>query len=57
MNWPDDYLIPGIEPYHVEEAGIIYLAKMEYALPLLPRNSIDMIFTDPPTDTTTTTAT
>jgi DNA modification methylase len=48
MNWPDDYLIPGIEPFHQEEAGIIYLAKMEDILPLLPVNSIDMIFTDPP---------
>ena len=24
MNWPDDYLIPGVEPFHVEDAGIIY---------------------------------
>jgi hypothetical protein len=31
MNWSDDYLIPGIEPFHQEEAGIIYLAKMEEA--------------------------
>ena len=26
MNWPNDYLIPGLEPFYQEEAGIIYLA-------------------------------
>jgi site-specific DNA-methyltransferase (adenine-specific) len=46
MIWPDDYLIPGIEPYHVEEAGVIYCGD---CLEILPRmNIIDAIITDPP---------
>ena len=45
MNWPDDYLIPGIEPYHVEEAGIIYCGLAE---DILPRLNFDLIVTDPP---------
>jgi DNA modification methylase len=46
MNFPDDYLIPGIEPYHVEEAGIIYCADCRDILPHLPK--VDLVLTDPP---------
>ena len=46
MNWPDDYLIPGIEPYHVEDAGIIYNADCRDILPHLPK--VDLVLTDPP---------
>jgi DNA modification methylase len=46
MNWPDDYLIPGIEPYFQEEAGIIYCADCRDILPYLPK--VDAIVTDPP---------
>ena len=46
MNWPDDYLIPGIEPYHVEDAGIIYCADCRDILPHLPK--VDLVLTDPP---------
>jgi len=46
MNWPDDYLIPGIEPYHQEEAGIIYCADCRDILPKLPK--VDFVLTDPP---------
>jgi DNA modification methylase len=48
MNWPDDYLIPGIEPYHQEEAGIIYCGDCLSLVPKLLDKCIDMIFTDPP---------
>lgn len=44
--WPDDYLIPGVEPYHVEDAGIIYCADCRDILPYLPK--ADLILTDPP---------
>ena len=50
MNWPDDYLIPGIEPYHVEEAGIIYCGRAEDILRRLPSGSIDLTVTSPPYD-------
>lgn len=46
MNFPDDYLIPGIEPYHVEKAGIIYCADCRDILPHLPK--VDLVLTDPP---------
>lgn len=46
MSWPDDYLIPGIEPYHVEDAGIIYCADCRDILPHLPK--VDLVLTDPP---------
>lgn len=46
MTWPDDYLIPGIEPYHQEEAGIIYCADCREILPKLPK--VDLVLTDPP---------
>lgn len=40
------YLIPGIEPYHVEESGIIYCADCRDILPHLPK--VDLVLTDPP---------
>lgn len=46
MNWPDDYLIPGIKPYHQEDAGIIYCADCREILPHLPK--VDLVLTDPP---------
>jgi len=45
---PDEILIPGLTPYHQEEAGVIYCGDATTILPLLPNKSIDMIFTDPP---------
>lgn len=50
MNFPDDYLIPGIEPYHVEKAGIIYCGRAEDILWKLPPGSIDLTLTSPPYD-------
>jgi site-specific DNA-methyltransferase (adenine-specific) len=44
--WPDDYLIPGIKPYHVEDAGIIYCGDCLDILPHLPK--VDLVLTDPP---------
>jgi hypothetical protein len=46
MNWPDDYLIPAVVPYHVEEAGIIYCGDCRDILPDLPK--VDLVLTDPP---------
>jgi modification methylase len=46
VNWPDDYLIPGIDPYHVEDAGIIYCGAWEDILPKLPK--VSLIITSPP---------
>lgn len=46
MKFPDDYLIPGIEPFHVEEAGIIYCGDCREILPHLPK--VDLVLTDPP---------
>jgi site-specific DNA-methyltransferase (adenine-specific) len=46
MNWPGDYLIPRIEPYHVEDAGIIYNADCRDIIPHLPK--VDLVFTSPP---------
>jgi site-specific DNA-methyltransferase (adenine-specific) len=46
LKFPDDYLIPGIEPYHVEEAGIIYCGDCRDILPHLPK--VDLCLTDPP---------
>src|SRR5512135_1635175 len=45
-KWPDDYLIPGIPPYHQEDAGIIYCADCRDILPHLPK--VDLVLTDPP---------
>ena len=52
MNWPDDYLIPGIEPFHQEEAGTIYYGDCLEIMPLIPDKSIDMILCDMPYGTT-----
>lgn len=46
MNWPDDYLIPGIEPYYQEDAGIIYCGDCLEILPSMV--IVDSIVTDPP---------
>jgi site-specific DNA-methyltransferase (adenine-specific)/modification methylase len=46
MKFPDDYLIPGVKPFHVEEAGIIYCADCRDILPHLPK--VDLVLTDPP---------
>src|SRR5208337_3242912 len=46
MTWPDDYLIPGIKPFHQEEAGVIYCGRAEDILPKLPLT--DLIITSPP---------
>lgn len=48
VTWPDDYLIPGIEPYHVEDAGIIYCGDCRDILPKLPDDSVDLIASSPP---------
>jgi site-specific DNA-methyltransferase (adenine-specific) len=45
MNFPDNYLIPRIKPFHQEEAGIIYCGRAEEILPHL---QFDLIITDPP---------
>lgn len=45
-TWPEDYLIPGIKPFHQEEAGIIYCADCRDILPYLPK--VDLVLTDPP---------
>lgn len=45
-KWPDDYLIPGVEPYFQEEAGIIYCGDCQDILPYLPK--VDLVLTDPP---------
>ena len=36
----------GIEPFHQEEAGVIYCADCRDILPLLPK--VDLVLTDPP---------
>jgi len=46
MKFPDDYLIPGVKPFHVEEAGIIYCGDCRDILPHLPK--VDLVLTDPP---------
>ena len=46
MNWPDDYLIPGIKPFHQEEAGIIYCGDCREILPSF--YNLDMVITSPP---------
>ena len=46
MIWPDDYLIHGVEPFHQEEAGIIYCGDCREILPKLPK--VDLVLTDPP---------
>ena len=48
MIWPDDYLIPGIKPFHQEEAGIIYCGESLDIIPRLPAGIIDGVITDPP---------
>jgi site-specific DNA-methyltransferase (adenine-specific) len=49
MIWPDDYLIPGIKPFHQEEAGIIYCGDCRDILPKLPETHIAI--TSPPYNT------
>jgi DNA modification methylase len=44
--WPDSYLIPGVEPYFQEEAGIIYCGDMKEILPKL--KNIGQVVTSPP---------
>jgi site-specific DNA-methyltransferase (adenine-specific) len=46
MNWTNDYLIPGIEPFYIEDAGIIYCADCRDILPHLAK--VDLVLTDPP---------
>jgi DNA modification methylase len=46
MKWPDDYLVPGVKPFHQEEAGIIYCGDCREILPHLPK--VDLCLTDPP---------
>ena len=49
MNYPDDYLIPDIKPFHQEEAGIIYCGDCRDILPHLPK--VDLAITSPPYNT------
>lgn len=46
--WPDDYLIPGIEPFHMEDMGIIYCGDCIDILSKLPNLCLDLIVTSPP---------
>jgi len=46
MNLRD--LIPGVTPYHEEEAGVIYCGDCKEILPLMPSMSVDLVLTDPP---------
>ena len=41
----------GVEPYHREKAGVIYLADCMDILPKIPAGSIDLVLTDPPYST------
>lgn len=51
MVFPDDYIDAiGVEPYHVEPAGIIYNADCLEILPKIPEKSIDLVVTSPPYD-------
>jgi DNA modification methylase len=38
----------GVEPYHQEDAGVIYNCDCLEILPLIPDKSIDLVLTDPP---------
>jgi site-specific DNA-methyltransferase (adenine-specific) len=38
----------GVEPYHVEDAALIYCCDNRLILPLLERGSVDLVLTDPP---------
>jgi DNA modification methylase len=38
----------GVEPYHEEQAGVIYCADCLDILPKIPDKSIDLVLTDPP---------
>jgi DNA modification methylase len=38
----------GMEPYHQEDAGVIYCADCLDILPKIPDKSIDLVLTDPP---------
>jgi DNA modification methylase len=38
----------GVEPYHQEDAGVIYCADCLDILPKIPDKSIDLVLTDPP---------
>ena len=48
MTWPDDYLIPGVEPYYQEDAGIIYCGDCLEIMARLKGGSFDAVITDPP---------
>ncbi len=48
MTFPDDYLVPGIKPYFIEDFGIIYNEKAEDILPKFKDKSIDLVLTDFP---------
>lgn len=48
MTFPDDYLIPRIEPYFVEESGIIYCGKCEDILPKFKPEIFNMCLCDLP---------
>src|SRR5574340_1162512 len=45
-RWPDDYLIPGFEPYFVEDSCIIYCGDCLEILPKLSK--VDLVITSPP---------
>jgi DNA modification methylase len=46
--WPDDYLIPGIEPFHQEEAGIIYCGDSSILVFAYDNKLFNATFADPP---------
>lgn len=47
MKFPDDYInAVGIEPFHVEDAGVIWCADCRDILPKVPK--VDLVLTDPP---------
>lgn len=49
VKFPDDYIEAiGVEPYHVEPAGLIYCADCLTILPKIPEKSIDLVVTSPP---------
>jgi len=48
MNLEEIKSAIGIEPYHEEEAGVIYCGDCLEILPKMPNNSVDVVFADPP---------
>lgn len=40
----------GVEPFHREEAGVVYHADCLSILPKIPAGAIDLVLTDPPYD-------